>query len=67
MLNGIVYINAKIPSIEPAADGKGVVFKETVLTAIPYFSWANRGLSHMDVWLPSKIESVRIKASKDDN
>jgi len=27
--------------------------KNTVsITLIPYYAWANRGLSHMEVWIP---------------
>jgi DUF1680 family protein len=66
-LNGIVAIKATVPSVQLTADGKGIETKETEMTAIPYFSWANRGHSRMDVWLPTKIESVSVKASKDDN
>jgi DUF1680 family protein len=66
-LNGIVAIKARVPSLQPTPDGKGVETKEAEVTAIPYFTWANRGQSRMDVWLPTKIEAVRVKASKDDN
>lgn len=66
-LNGIVAIKAKVSSLQPTADGKGVESKEAEMTAIPYFSWANRGQSRMDVWLPTKIEAVRVKANNDDN
>jgi DUF1680 family protein len=67
LLNGIVEIKASVPVIKPSGDGMSVKTEQGELTAIPYYSWANRGHSQMDVWLPTKIAAVSVKASKDDN
>ncbi|GAA4323239.1 glycoside hydrolase family 127 protein [Mucilaginibacter gynuensis] len=67
LLNGIVTIKANVPVIKPSEDGKSVKTEQGEITAIPYYSWANRGHSQMDVWLPAKVSAVSLKASKDDN
>lgn len=36
----------------PQVSGQPVMQGDTAITLIPYFAWANRGLSWMKVWLP---------------
>jgi len=67
LLNGIVTIKANVPVFKPSDDGKSVKTEQEEIIAIPYFAWANRGNSQMDVWLPTKVSSISLKASKDDN
>ena len=67
MLNGIVKIKGAMPVIKPAVDGKGIKTGTEMITAIPYYSWANRGKSQMQVWLPTKIESIAIKTGGGGN
>lgn len=64
LLNGVVVLKAEVPFLKVAADGKSIDTTQGEITAIPYYSWANRGLSEMNVWLPTQIESIR--ANKDD-
>jgi DUF1680 family protein len=66
MLNGIVMIKAQVPVLTPTADGSGIKTGQGTLTAIPYYSWANRGKSEMQVWLPTRVSSVNIKANSND-
>jgi uncharacterized protein len=35
--------------------------KKTV-TAIPYYTWCNRGSNEMQVWLPTYVKSVRVNS-----
>lgn len=44
----------------PATDGTSIVFKPRVVTAIPYYLWANRQANDMQVWLPTRIHSIMI-------
>ncbi|MGZ5219192.1 MAG: hypothetical protein ACXWC7_03905 [Chitinophagaceae bacterium] len=30
------------------------------LTAIPYYSWANRGKGEMTVWFPRQVKNVEL-------
>ena len=32
------------------------------ITAIPYFTWANRGKGQMQVWVPRKITNVSLSS-----
>lgn len=66
MLNGIVMIKAQVPVLTPTADGSGIKTGQGTLTAIPYYSWANRGKSEMQVWLPTRVNSVNIKANSNE-
>jgi hypothetical protein len=53
LLNGVTVIRTKGTSTPPSTD-KTNNNKEQVVTAIPYFSWANRGQGDMSVWISFK-------------
>jgi len=64
-LGGIVKIKGKGLTPDPAAErgplyrpyGSGPKMCEKPITLIPYYAWANRGNSHMAVWLPFRSRS----------
>ncbi|KAA9356436.1 glycoside hydrolase family 127 protein [Larkinella humicola] len=56
----VVAIQAEVPVVGPSADGAGVMTERKKITAIPYYVWANRGKSPMQVWLPTKAKRVKI-------
>ncbi|WP_020602487.1 glycoside hydrolase family 127 protein [Spirosoma spitsbergense] len=56
----VVAIQANVTVVEPASDGLSVQIKPKTIKAIPYYTWANRGKSPMQVWLPSRIKEVKI-------
>lgn len=56
----VVSIKANVSVAEPAPDGLTVQMKPRTIVAIPYYAWANRGKSPMQVWLPSRIKEVKI-------
>jgi len=58
LLNGVTVIKAKAFGLAFDANGQ-VIRNEQVLTAIPYYSWANRGRGEMLVWIPSSEASAR--------
>ena len=60
LLNGIVTLSAEVPVAEPSADSTSIVTKKRKITAIPYYSWNNRGPGQMQVWLPRKITDIKI-------
>ncbi|TDB65180.1 glycoside hydrolase family 127 protein [Arundinibacter roseus] len=41
-------------------DGTEVVSEKATITAIPYYSWCNRGKTPMQVWLPTKVTDLKI-------
>ncbi len=62
LLKGVVVIRGK--GFAAAYDAAGKLMKqERDLTAIPYYSWANRGRGEMVVWLPNSEASVKAKPS----
>jgi DUF1680 family protein len=60
LLNGVVTINANLPVVQAGADGLTIQTVSKNIRAIPYYSWANRGASQMQVWLPRKVQAVRL-------
>lgn len=60
LLGGIVSIQFEAPVIEMADDGYSVQTLTKTITAIPYYTWANRGQNEMQVWLPRKLKSIRV-------
>jgi DUF1680 family protein len=60
MLNGIVAISFNAPVVAVSENGLSVkpIIKNVV--AIPFFSWANRGVGQMQIWMPRKIKDIRL-------
>lgn len=48
LLNGVVILRTETPSVEVKSNHVNMV--KRTLTAIPYYSWANRGKHDMTVW-----------------
>jgi DUF1680 family protein len=58
LLNGVVVLQSKALSL--AYDEHGKVHQtEVVLTAIPYYAWANRGRNEMVVWIPDSESAAK--------
>jgi len=55
MLNGIVVITGKEVVFNSSTDVISKQSKEQNFVAIPYYSWCNRGITQMKVWLPRKV------------
>lgn len=62
LLNGVVTISAVVPVAEPSADGTSIVTVKRKITAIPYYSWNNRGAGQMQVWLPRKVTDIKLES-----
>ncbi|MGN6639555.1 MAG: glycoside hydrolase family 127 protein [Mucilaginibacter sp.] len=60
LLNGVTVLKADVKSIDVDASGQSVSTKNAVLTAIPYYSWANRGKGEMMVWFPEQVKYVQL-------
>lgn len=56
----VVSIQANLQMIKPTPDGLNVKPEPQTVTAIPYYTWANRGRGPMQVWLPVKMKHIRI-------
>lgn len=62
LLNGVVVLKALAPVVTISSDGLKVNTELKEITAIPYYSWANRGRGQMQVWMPRKAVQVRLFA-----
>ncbi len=60
LLNGIVTILAEVPVAEPSSGGTSIVTRKKFITAIPYYTWCNRGSGQMQVWLPRKVTDIKL-------
>ncbi len=58
LLNGVTVVKSKAVALKFDVDGK-VLKTEQAFTAIPYYSWANRGRGQMIVWLPQSEENAK--------
>lgn len=56
----IVALQATVPVVVVNDDGTSIRTEKKQITAIPYYTWANRGKNEMQVWLPTKIKDVKI-------
>jgi uncharacterized protein len=56
----VITIQAEMPVIDVAADGFTLATGKKIITAIPYYTWCNRGSNQMQVWLPTKIKDVKL-------
>lgn len=61
LLGGVTTIECEAAVVRPSGDGSSVETVRERITAIPYFSWANRGNGEMQVWVPRKAVSVLVK------
>jgi hypothetical protein len=60
LLNGIVVLETLAPVASISENGLGISCANRKITAIPFFSWANRGEGQMQVWMPRRIKDLRI-------
>jgi hypothetical protein len=56
----VVVLKARLPVVQVSDNGTNVQTQPQSVTAIPYYTWANRGKNEMQVWLPTKITDVKI-------
>ena len=60
LLNGVMVLKADVKSINVDPSGQGISTQAATLTAIPYYSWANRGKGEMTVWFPEQVKYVDL-------
>jgi DUF1680 family protein len=58
LLNGVTVLKAEVPAVV-VKDNSVTTVKQT-LTAIPYYSWANRGKGEMTVWFPARLKDIEL-------
>lgn len=58
LLNGVMILKAEVPAV--IIQGNNITTIQQTLTAIPYYSWANRGKGEMTVWFPRQVKNVEL-------
>jgi DUF1680 family protein len=56
----VMAVQAEMKVMTGSEDGATLQAETKKITAIPYYTWANRGQNEMQVWLPTKIQEVKI-------
>lgn len=56
----VVSIRGEALRVVPSEDGLSSTTQKQTITAIPYYTWCNRGSNEMQVWLPTRIKEVRL-------
>jgi DUF1680 family protein len=56
----VIALQANVPVITTGADNASLHTEVKKVTAIPYYTWCNRGSNQMQVWLPVKINDVKL-------
>lgn len=60
LLGGVNVLRFNAPVVSVAENGLSVSTATQKITAIPYFSWNNRGANDMQVWLPTSVQKISI-------
>ncbi len=60
LLGGVNTIRFEAPVLTVSSDSQSVSAVKRKITAIPYFSWNNRGANDMQVWFPYQIKNFGI-------
>ncbi len=61
LLNGVTVLKAVVPAVI-ITDSENINTVKQAFTAIPYYSWANRGMGEMMVWFPTQINNIELIA-----
>jgi hypothetical protein len=59
LLNGVVVLKAEASAVNIKNEEDISTVKQS-FTAIPYYSWANRGTGEMMIWFPTKVNDVEL-------
>ncbi len=59
ILNGIMVLKAEVPAVI-INNNENISTQKQNFTAIPYYSWANRGKGEMTVWFPTRVKDFEI-------
>ncbi|MGC4099722.1 glycoside hydrolase family 127 protein [Ferruginibacter sp.] len=59
VLNGIMTLKAEVPAVVINGN-ESIATQKQRFTAIPYYSWANRGKGEMTVWFPTQVKDIEL-------
>ncbi|MEJ7586638.1 MAG: hypothetical protein WKI04_03645 [Ferruginibacter sp.] len=61
LLNGVTILKSEVPAVIFTGNESIVTVKQP-FTAIPYYSWANRGKGEMMLWFPEQVKNIDLLA-----
>lgn len=59
LLGGVTVLSGMAREAQRQADGSVVLGDARPVKAVPYFAWANRGATPMQVWMPRDISAAK--------
>jgi hypothetical protein len=60
LLNGVMVLKADVKTVNVDESAQTITTENKTMTAIPYYSWANRGRGEMTVWFPEQVKDVEL-------
>jgi len=60
LLNGVMVLKANVKSVNIDGTSQNISTATKTMTAIPYYSWANRGEGEMTVWFPEQVKDIEL-------
>jgi DUF1680 family protein len=60
LLNGVTVLKADVKSVNIDEAAQTISTSNKTMTAIPYYSWANRGKGEMTVWFPEQVKYIEL-------
>lgn len=60
LLNGVMVLKAQVKAVNVDEKAQTITTENKIMTAIPYYSWANRGKGEMTVWFPEQVKDVEL-------
>ena len=60
LLNGVTVLKADVKSVNVNEAAQTITTENKIMTAIPYYSWANRGKGEMTVWFPEQVKYIEL-------
>ena len=61
LLNGVTVLKTEVPAFV-VNNNESISTVKQAFTAIPYYSWANRGKGEMMVWFPEQVKDIDLLA-----
>ncbi|HEY4323717.1 MAG TPA: glycoside hydrolase family 127 protein [Mucilaginibacter sp.] len=60
LLNGVMLLKADVKTVNVNETTQTITTENKTMTAIPYYSWANRGKGEMTVWFPEQVKDIEL-------
>ncbi len=58
----VMMLKGAMTTLDITDNGTSIRTSKTSVTAIPYYTWCNRGSNEMQVWLPTYVKTLRVNS-----